>query len=74
MGRLTFLPPLPGDDRTAAYAINDLGQIVVRRGRQIDHAGDEREHAVIWDHGTVRDLGVPRGACATRAVALNDRG
>ena len=73
-GRLTFLPPLPGDDRTAAYAINDLGQIVGASWKEIDYAGDEREHAVIWDHGTVRDLGVPRGARATRAVALNDRG
>ena len=39
-GHLTFLRPLPGDDRTAAYAINDLGQIAGASWKQVDLGGD----------------------------------
>ena len=73
-GHLTYLPPLPGDNRTAAFAINDRGTVVGASWKEVGFSGDEHQRAVIWEHGRVRDLGVPRGALATRAMALDGRG
>ena len=74
-GHLTYLRPLPGDNRAAAFAINDRGVVAGASWRAVGALDeDQREHAVIWDHGKVRDLGVPRGALGTRAVELNDQG
>jgi probable HAF family extracellular repeat protein len=53
-----------GDDRVVARAINNRGQI----------AGQARRHAVLWEGGTLRDLGTLPGTPESAALALNDRG
>jgi len=70
-GTYTVLPGLGGNN-DAAYAINEVGQVVGSSA-----IADGTLHAVLWDHGAVVDLrldesrGGPTGASAT---AINDRG
>ena len=64
---MSFLPQLsPGN--SVAYAINNRGQIV---GFSFTNNGEG--HAVLWDDGTVMDLGTLGGRSST-ALAINDRG
>jgi len=45
---------LPGDTQTSAYAINEAGQIV---GTSTASANSARAHVVVWDRGSIVDLG-----------------
>ncbi len=57
-GASTELPTLGGDGAASAYAINDRGQAV----------GTSNGHAVLWDQGSVQDLG------SGVASGINNRG
>ena len=73
--RTTELPPLPGDSTSAATAINAQGQVVGISG-ECDVAVGRRSatHAVLWDRGTVTDLGSLGGAFWHTPMAINNRG
>ena len=62
-GRMSVLPPLPGDTQSGASAINDRGQIVGWSAPSF--------HAVLWENGRARDLGVETDF---GGAAINDRG
>lgn len=73
-GELHELPPLPGDRVAVAVAINEQGQVVgaslscgpVDPGRSA--------HAVLWEHGSVTNLGSLGGALDNVPLAINNRG
>lgn len=54
-----------------AIAINDRGQIV---GYGSEPGPAQSDHAILWDHGTIADLGTLTGSGRSMAVAINDRG
>src|SRR5262249_14288652 len=57
-GRPEALPPLHGDPDQAAVAINNQGQVVGVSGICGNAVGAlSAKHAVLWDHGTITDLG-----------------
>jgi probable HAF family extracellular repeat protein len=73
-GVMTYLPNLPGGTDTSsgvydsdALAINTSGQMV---GAAMDSTG--AYHAVLWQHGTITDLGDPYGGA--EATAINASG
>ncbi len=69
------LPLYPGDSSSAATAINDRGQVVGISGI-CDQAVGRRtaEHAVLWEHGTVRDLGNMGGDTWNTPTAITQNG
>jgi probable HAF family extracellular repeat protein len=69
------LPEFPGDTATAATAVNDKGQVVGISGI-CDRAVGRRSaiHAVIWENGTVNDLGNIGGDAWNTPVAINKYG
>jgi len=67
---LSAIGNIPGQNATAgaAYDINNKGQVV---GRSSTPAG---QHATLWDHGQVVDLGtLTAGAVDSTALAINER-
>jgi uncharacterized membrane protein len=58
------LSPLPGAGYSFAYAINSSGVIVGGSGLK----------PVVWQNGTVTDLGVPSGFTNAEAKDINDQG
>ena len=72
--RTTELPPLSGDSTSAATAINAGGQVVGISG-ECDVAVGRRSatHAVLWDRGSVTDLGSLGGAFWHTPMAINNR-
>jgi probable HAF family extracellular repeat protein len=74
-GRIQELPPLPGDTATAATAINDRGQVVGISGICDNAVGRfSARHAVLWEKGTVRDIGNLGGGAWHTPMAINQRG
>jgi probable HAF family extracellular repeat protein len=59
----------PGGGFSIAYGINNRGQAV---GRATIQGGDQ--HAVLWEGGTMRDLGTLPGGRFSEAYGINDRG
>lgn len=57
-GRMRELPPLPGDSTSAATAINDPGQVVGISGECDIAVGQlSARHSVLWENGTVINIG-----------------
>jgi len=74
-GRIQQLSPLPGDTVTAATAINDRGQVVGISGICDNAVGRfSARHAVLWEHGTVTNLGNLGGVAWHTPMAVNHRG
>ena len=66
------LPLLPGDSSGAATAINDRGQIVGISGICDQAVGRfTARHAVLWDNGTVTDIGNLGGVAWHTPNAIN---
>src|SRR5262245_27387845 len=61
---VTDLGTLPGDRSSAAYGINNLGQVV----------GNSDDHAFLYDGGKMIDLGALPGSVRSSATAINDAG
>jgi probable HAF family extracellular repeat protein len=74
-GQIQELPVFPGDSVAAALAINDEGQVVGISGICVvptSYAGGV--HAVLWQHGSVTDLGGLGGMMNNAATAINKAG
>ena len=63
------LPLLDGLANATAWTLNDRDQVVGFAGNS---EGDT--HAVLWDHGTVHDLGTLPGDTSSHAGGINNRG
>jgi probable HAF family extracellular repeat protein len=69
------LPLYPGDNSSAATAINDKGQIVGISGVCDQAVGRKTAlHAVLWDGGAVQDIGNLGGKEWNTPTAINQRG
>jgi probable HAF family extracellular repeat protein len=74
-GQIEALPTFPGDSSAVALAINDQGQVVGTSGQcQGPPSGLAFQHAVLWQHGTVTNLGSLGGAMFNAANGINNRG
>jgi probable HAF family extracellular repeat protein len=74
-GQIQELPVLPGDAIAAAIAINEKGQVVGTSGICVvptSFAGGV--HAVLWQNGSVIDLGGFGGAMNNSGLAINNSG
>lgn len=63
------LPLLPGKAYASAFTLNDRGQVLGLAGNSWADA-----HAVLWEKGTVRDLGTLPGATTSYLQGINNRG
>ncbi|HEX7183829.1 MAG TPA: hypothetical protein VF756_18515 [Thermoanaerobaculia bacterium] len=69
------LPPLPGDTSGAATAINNKGQVVGISGTCDQAVGRlTAAHAVLWEKGTVTDLGNLGEEHWNTPMAINQQG
>ena len=71
-GEIHELPPLSGDSIAGAAAINDRGQAVGTSGACMSPS--PLAHAVLWQNGSVIDLGNLGGALNNLATGINERG
>jgi probable HAF family extracellular repeat protein len=74
-GEIHELPPLSGDSVAAAIAINDNGQVVGGSGPTCGPPSFAVSvHAVLWQNGSVTDLGNLGGTMNNIAFAINNQG
>jgi len=74
-GAMQQLAPYPGDSTSAATAINENGQAVGISGACDVAVGEfSARHAVLWDHGTVTDLGNLGGVAWNTPMAISESG
>jgi probable HAF family extracellular repeat protein len=78
-GHIKELPTYGGDPDGIAYAINDYGQVAGMSGAcSTDNAVNgyyfSPVHALLWDHGSVINLGSLGGAFGNQAHNMNNRG
>lgn len=78
-GEVQALPTLPGDTVGFALGINDVGQIAGSSGTCANTVVTAvglfvGPHAVLWENGSVRDLGNLGGKMMGKAGAINNRG
>ena len=78
-GKVRELPTMPGDPEGIAFGINDNGQAVGASGTCV--AFDpilqiylSPSHAVLWQNGTVTDLGSLGGTFGNLALGVNNQG
>jgi probable HAF family extracellular repeat protein len=69
-GKVTDLGMLPGGYFSAAYGINDRGQVV----GWSTSATSGADHASLYDYGVMTDLGMLPGGNSSTASAINNRG
>jgi probable HAF family extracellular repeat protein len=74
VGEIHKLPPFPGDSVGAAWGINDNGQAVGGSGICAFPSTLDIVHAVLWQEGSVTDLGSFGGVMNNFAFAINNRG
>jgi probable HAF family extracellular repeat protein len=60
---------LGGRINNAGFAINESEQVVGAS----DLAGDQFQHAFLWQHGVISDLGTLPGDVASAAIGVNNR-
>ena len=72
-GEIHQLPPLPGDAVAGASAINDKGQ-AVGGSNPVCMPISGTVHAVLWEKGSVTDLGNLGGALLSIAFGINEQG
>jgi probable HAF family extracellular repeat protein len=73
--KITELRPLSNDTVSAATAINNRGQVVGISGIcGFAVGGFSARHAVLWQHGTVRNLGSLGGKAWNTPMAINNWG
>jgi probable HAF family extracellular repeat protein len=73
--RIRQLPPLPGDSASAATAINDSGQVVGISGDCANAVGGfSARHAVLWQNGSLTDIGNLGGVAWNTPMAINNDG
>jgi probable HAF family extracellular repeat protein len=70
-GKVSTLPLPAGDSNGAAYANNDVGQIVGTSG---DCVSNPNAHALLWQNGHITDLGNLGGASFNQPAAINNLG
>jgi probable HAF family extracellular repeat protein len=74
-GEIHELPPFPGDSIAAAIAINDNGQVVGGSGPICGPVSATLSlHAVLWQEGSVTDLGSFGGKMNNAGTAINNLG
>ncbi len=75
VGQIQELPVFPGDSIAAAIAINDRGQVVGTSGTcRVPDSLALGVHAVLWQNGSVTDLGGFGGVMNNAALATNNGG
>lgn len=67
-GTIQQIGVLPGDIKSVANAINDLGQVV-----GYSENSSRKQRAFLWENGVIRDLGFPVGA-ESSALGINNAG
>lgn len=73
--RIRELPPLSGDSVSAATAINNRGQVVGISGAcGVAVGGVSARHAVLWEKGSVNEIGDLGGAAWNTPMDINARG
>jgi probable HAF family extracellular repeat protein len=74
-GEVKELPPLPGDSVGAALGINGIGQVVGATSGTCGFPSFALPlHAVLWQNGSVTDLGSFGGVMSNAGVAINTEG
>lgn len=74
-GQVRVLPVFPGDSVAAAIAINDKGQVVGTSGVcAAPTSFTLGVHAVLWQRGSVTDLGGFGGVMNNSGLAINNAG
>jgi probable HAF family extracellular repeat protein len=74
-GQIKQLPNYPGDPDGAATGINDKGQVVGISGICQNAVGNQSAtHALLWQNGTVIDLGNLGGVAWNTPMAINNQG
>jgi probable HAF family extracellular repeat protein len=74
-GTMTDLGILPGEVNSAAYDINENGQIVGSSSHQMEtYPFLSIYRPCLWDNGQVIDLGLPQGYVRGVATGINNQG
>jgi probable HAF family extracellular repeat protein len=73
-GQIISLGTLPGDDFSAAIAVNNRGQVVGISGNAAQNPDPIVPKAFLWEDGVMHALGAPAGDSNASAVDINDRG
>jgi probable HAF family extracellular repeat protein len=82
-GNIADLGTLPGGSHSGAFAVNNAGQAVGFSTNAIsdpnpslltETIGDPELHAVLWEHGRIKDLGTLESGSDSVALLTNDRG
>jgi uncharacterized membrane protein len=69
----TDLGTLPGHNYSEAVGINERGQIMGLSGMWTDGCNTGQCNAVLWENGTIMDLGIPMTAWGLPS-GINNRG